>query len=185
LNEQATVRSTVAARLSQDGARLSVDDTASDAALWADITSAQDLTVFAMAWLAIVGRSSPSIIQSALLYGEANRGPFEPVARWSRSTAASDVGKLSRGSAPILAAIAESKQPAIEAVDGSDESRFAGIPLMLGDELHGSVLVEAKITDTASARKLMRHLQWGSAWVEGFLRRSIHTQTSELSAARR
>jgi len=181
LNDQATVRSTTTARLAQEGPRLSVDETASDAALWADVTSAKDMTVFAQAWLAIVGRSSPSIIQSALLYGPANRGPYEPVARWSRSQAASDAGRLSRGSASILAAISESRQPAIEAVDGNEEARFAGIPLMVGDELYGSVLVEAKLADTAAARRLMRHLQWGSAWVEGYLRRSLHIETSELS----
>ncbi len=76
LNDQATVRSTTTARLAQDGPRLSVDETASDAALWADVTSAKDMTVFAQAWLAIVGRSSPSIIQSALLYGPGQSRPL-------------------------------------------------------------------------------------------------------------
>ena len=44
------------ARLSQEGARVGVDETASDAALWADITSTKDMTVFAQAWLAMIRR---------------------------------------------------------------------------------------------------------------------------------
>jgi hypothetical protein len=41
--------------------------------------------------------------------------------------------------------------------------------------LQGVVLAEAVAAGEVSARRLLRHLQWGSAWVEAFLRRQSST----------
>jgi hypothetical protein len=181
--DQATIatRATASTRAFHDDLRLSIEEAASDASLWVEISSAGEISAFARAWLAIVGRSAPSIVQAAVLHGTPNRGPFNPVARWAKVPALNDVDRFSRGVMPILSAILEGRQPAVEATDGTDEPKFAGIPLIVDKDLHGVLLVEAVLTDATSARRLMRHLQWSSAWVEAFLLRSMGAINSDLS----
>jgi len=79
-----------------------------------------------------------------------------------------------------MAAIVESRQPAIDATDGGDEPKYAGIPLIIDEDLHGAVLVEATLADAAAARRLIRHLQWGSAWFDAFVRRSSGAHNSDI-----
>jgi hypothetical protein len=179
LNDQATLRMAASARSSPDVA-VPADEAVGDASLWAELAAAGELPAFARAWLAILGRSAPAMLQAALLYGAANQGKFEPIARWAKTAVDSDPAGFARGGASILAAIIESKQPAIESPDGNSEPKFAGIPVLVGDDLYGAVLVEAALTDAAAARRLVRHLQWGSASLEAFLRRTASQQNSAL-----
>src|SRR5262249_24786699 len=150
LNEQATVRTAAPGRQSRE-AGLTVDEAAGDASLWAELAAAGELSAFARAWLTILGRSAPAMLQAALLYGAANQGKFEPIARWAKTPADSDADGFAHGGASLLAAILESRQHAIESPDGSSEPKFAGVPLVMGDDLHGAVLVEATLPDAAAA----------------------------------
>lgn len=179
LSDQAAVRSD-AARAVQSVGQVAGDEAASDAALWTEVMTARDLAVFARAWLAIVGRSAPAIVQSAFLHGSAADAPLKPIARWAKTPGAVDADRFSHGIAPLLAAITETRQPAIEAVDDGPDTKFAGIPVVIDDTLHAAVLVEAALGDTSAARRLMRHLQWGSAWIETFLRRTSEAHEQSL-----
>ncbi|HVY19716.1 MAG TPA: HlyD family efflux transporter periplasmic adaptor subunit [Bauldia sp.] len=153
-------------------ARVDAEEIGNDAELWREVTSARDPAVFARAWLAIVARSFPAILQGAMLLGEPARGKLDPVARWAKDAAAGRSDLLAAAGAAILRTVIESRRPAIEAPD-ADSPVVAGLPFVLDDTVHGAVLIEAQAGDAIQSRRLLRHLHWGSAWVETFLRRSV------------
>jgi hypothetical protein len=140
-----------------------------DAALWREVAAAKDLESFAPAWLSILGRSSGNIQRACAVFGD-SADRLAPVAFWAKAGHA-PAEAIVKSADPILSAVIQTRQPAVEAVDGTSAPIHAGVPFIFDDVLHGAVLVEAELADSVSSRRLIRHLQWGSAWVEAFFRR--------------
>jgi hypothetical protein len=139
-----------------------------DAALWREVAGTRDLHRFSQAWLTLLARSAGNVLRACALVG-----PIEsatPTAVWARGGLTIEPARFLANSEPILSAVARTQQPAFEQVTGTSPVH-AGIPLLVDDVLQGAVLVEAELADLAASRRLIRHLQWGAAWVEAFLRR--------------
>jgi hypothetical protein len=142
---------------------------ADDAALWRELAAAKDLKSFAPAWLSILARSSGNIQRACALFGDSAER-LTPLALWTK--AGHEPGEaIVKSAGPILSAVVRTRQPAVETMDGTSAPIHAGVPFIFDDLLHGAVLVEAELTDSISSRRLIRHLQWGAAWVEAFFRR--------------
>jgi hypothetical protein len=150
-----------------------------DAALWREVTAAKDLKSFATAWLSILARSSSNIHRACALVGDSTEH-IAPVAVWSKAGHAVPTDVFLKSAGSILSAVLQTRQPAVEAVDGTAAPIHAGIPFIFDDVLRGAVLVEAELADSVSSRRLIRHLQWGSAWVETFFRRVQRTDNDVL-----
>jgi hypothetical protein len=147
------------------------DDSASDVALWRELATAKDSGVFFHAWLSIVAASFPGVTRAEILLKPASGAALTPIGRWPRNADRAAADAFAAGAKPVMDAVVRSRQPAIESADEKTPTIFAGYPLIIDDELHGVALVEASIQQGASARRLIRHLQWASAWVEARLRR--------------
>jgi hypothetical protein len=152
---------------------------ADDASLWREVAAAKDLKSFAPAWLSILARSSSNIHRACALVGDSAEH-LAPVAVWAKAGHAASTDAFIKSANPILSAVLQTRQPAVEAVDGTATPVHAGVPFIFDDVLHGAVLVEAELTDSISSRRLIRHLQWGSAWVEAFFRRAQRTDNDVL-----
>jgi hypothetical protein len=140
-----------------------------DAALWREVASTKDLHRFSQAWLAILARSAGNIQRACALIGTVESRA--PTAVWARGGLTIEADRFLADAEPILSAVVRTQQPAVESANGAGSVVHAGIPLILDETLHGAVLVEAELSDLAASRRLIRHLQWGAAWVEAFLRR--------------
>lgn len=134
---------------------------------WADLSAATDPVVFARAWLAITGRSYPAI-QQGTLYVAGEASALEPIALWSSEAVVPDVERLKRAGEAVLG---EALSARSGTVARQGEDTYAAVPVLLDGEIAGLVLVEARIEAGIPPRRLLRHLQWSSAWVEAFLRR--------------
>ena len=140
-----------------------------DAALWREVASTRDLHRFSQAWLAILARSAGNIQRACALIGAVESRT--PTAVWARGGLTIDANSFLADADSVLSAVVRTRQPAVESTNGTENAVHAGIPLILDETLHGAVLVEAELTDLVASRRLIRHLQWGAAWVEAFLRR--------------
>ncbi len=147
---------------------------ASESEFWSALSSAEDPESFGRSWLTLACRSFEAVVEAALLVGPADRGPFRPVARWSRSPFGRDAETLAEDLGGVLEAAIERRQPAFEGlveVNSGGGEAWVGYPLLIGDSLHGVVLAEAHNLDRPAAKRLVRHLQWSIGWFEAFVRR--------------
>ena len=166
-----------AIRVLRSEERVSDEDASSDALLWRQVANAQELSTFLRAWLSITARSFPGIVRAETKFDGDGAGSFVSVAIWAASTAAPVAADFGPGAERIMAAVLKSRQPAIEALGGRGDKILAAYPLLLDDVLRGLVIVE--MSAGGSARRLIRHLQWSSAWIEAFLRRQLASGTSQ------
>lgn len=177
MSEQAGARAPLAAVSGESSAG---EDYSGDAALWRDLVGAgaADVEAFFNAWLAIVARSFSVIVRAEVWLDTTGAGALQPVARWAVRLGPAEAGELGRDAKPVIEAVLKSRQPAIEAAGTSGAPIFAGFPFLVDSVLHGVVVVESSVVQGASGRRLVRHLQWASAWVEAYLRRrAVDTAT--------
>jgi multidrug resistance efflux pump len=151
-----------------------VDISAADSDIWRILLQSERLSDFARAWITLLSQSAAGVRRSALLLGPADRGPYDVLARYPDmpGSTGDDFASLC---ANVLNVAIEKRRPAIE---GNDETGTRiGYPLLFSGLLHGAVIVEASAGDAASARRIVRHLQWSAAGIEAFLGRDIYRQS--------
>ncbi len=140
----------------------------SDASAWTSLTS-DDPLVFARGWLAVTGRSFPPIRQGTLfLRGADPAAAMEALAVWAAPGRPVDLERLKVLGTDALTAASEQRAPAL-AADG--ETATAAVPVLINGSIAAMALVEAVLEGPTGGRRLMRHLQWSSAWIEAFLHR--------------
>lgn len=142
----------------------------SDASAWAALAS-DDPHVFARGWLAVTGRSFPPIRQGALFLPAPDdaSGGLEVSAVWAATGLPVDLDRLKQLGTGTLEAASAQRAPALAA---EGEAATAAVPIVIDGKISAMALVEAALDGPAAGRRLMRHLQWSSAWVEAFLYRS-------------
>ncbi len=139
-----------------------------DASAWTSLTS-DDPLVFARGWLAVTGRSFPPIRQGTLfLRGADPAAAMEALAVWAAPGRPVDLERLKVLGTDALTAASEQRAPAL-AADG--ETATAAVPVLINGSIAAMALVEAVLEGPTGGRRLMRHLQWSSAWIEAFLHR--------------
>ena len=157
---------------------------ASEAAIWLDLATAKDVESFGRAWLILACRPFDSLRRAALLLGPPDVGPYNPVARWSRRPEPGEIEPFVAALDAVFTAALSRRKPALEGIgdaDGTGQGQvLIGYPLMFADRLHGVVLAEAGALDQAGARRLVRHLQWSSGWIDSFLGRHADERATGL-----
>ena len=163
-----------------------IGSTADESTAWKSLGEAKTLEAFGQAWLTLACRAYVGLRRAALLLDRPGMARFEPIAHWAIDPITEGVHAFVAAMQPLVAVAIERRRPAIEGVAGSEQQTVAdrtlvGFPLIFAGDLHGIVLVEAAPQDTVSARRMIRHIEWSSGWVEAFLRRTIQQQSSTLS----
>jgi RND family efflux transporter MFP subunit len=144
-------------------------------ALWKRFRSARDPQTFLQAWLGLLCRFLDDRATGVVVLGEADVGPFSPVAFWPEEGA--DTGRLSLAAER---AMAERQGVVVDPnADGADGSSVA-YPFIFDEQLHGVVAVSLP-GGKGQLSAVMRQLQWGAGWVELMLRR----QQADQDAAQR
>jgi hypothetical protein len=138
---------------------------------WNTIADSTDAWAFAAAWLPLLSRSFPAIAQSALFLSLQGGKPLECVGRWGSDLLTPERTKVfALGADQILSAVLKDRRGAV-APGSSADLAYAAYPIVLEGSVGGVVVAEATVSDELAARRVLRHLQWGSAWAEAFLRR--------------
>jgi hypothetical protein len=159
-------------------------DTAGDASLWTDLREPASPQAFGRAWLSITARTFPAVRQGTLLLIASPGAPLEPVARWAAQQS-DNAARLSESGANALATAVKEQRAAVEGQTSEAGLVYVGIPIVTDATVRAAVLVEAEVDSPVTTRRLLRHLQWASAWVEVYVRRGeIHQSSATTSRAR-
>jgi hypothetical protein len=156
-----------------------------EASAWKSLGEAKTLEAFGTAWITLVCRTCAGLQQAALLLGRADAGPFDLIAYWLGEGGAEEAKAFVAALQPLISVALKKRRPALDGVsDGSEtqpiDRTLIGFPLIFAGEVHGIVLVGAVPQDTLSARRTIRHIEWSSGWIEAFLRRASHEESSNL-----
>ncbi len=156
--------------------------TADEGAAWKNLGEAKTVEAFGQAWITLVCRTFAGLRRAALLLDHPDHARFEPIAHWATDAATDDIKVFVTTLEPLIAVAIERRRPALEGVADGDqepasERTLLGFPLIFAGDLHGVVLIEAVPQDTLSARRMVRHIEWSSGWVEAFMRRTKPAQT--------
>jgi len=159
--------------------------TADEGAAWKNLGEAKTVEAFGQAWITLVCRTFAGLRRAALLLDHPDHARFEPIAHWATDAATDDIKVFVTTLEPLIAVAIERRRPALEGVADGDqepasERTLLGFPLIFAGDLHGVVLIEAVPQDTLSARRMVRHIEWSSGWVEAFMRRTMQQQSSSL-----
>jgi RND family efflux transporter MFP subunit len=136
-------------------------------ALWKQFSGAADLDGFVRAWLALQCTMISGASAGVLVLGEADAGPFVPVAHWPME--ASPNGEL----AAVAELAIKDRCASAQGNDGGASSKpwHVGYPILLDGRLHGVVGLEIEPGRRDQLHIILRQLQWGVGWVEAALRR--------------
>lgn len=149
------------------------DDASGEAELWHRLADATTSEAYLTAWLALQCRRIRGSLSAAVLLGPADVGPFAPAAVWPAGSAPS-----SSLSATAQSALQERRpcvrrsDPPARGVVAARETFTLAQPLLLSGALHGAVVAEISARPEAELAAALRELAWGSAWLDGLLRRA-------------
>ena len=135
-----------------------------DRALWLQLARATTTEEFARAWLALQCSMLGNVRSAVVVYGEPECGPFRKVASFPDDTApAGALGALCQDSL-------ETGEPKIvEPAARSGDELAVAYPLRVDGRAYG--VVGMQLRPGADSAGVLRHLQWGSAWLDGWVRR--------------
>lgn len=138
-----------------------------DRVLWLQLAEADSPEHFAKAWLTLQCSMLPGVTSAVVVLGEPDTGPFLPVASWPDGTRPDQ--DLAR---TVELALAE-RQPRIHGPsDSADkETSILSYPLIVDGRVYGVVGVAMKSRGNFDAQGTLRQVQWGSAWLDAFIRR--------------
>jgi multidrug resistance efflux pump len=135
-----------------------------DRALWLQLARATTTEDFARAWLALQCSMLGNVRSAVVVYGEPECGPFRKVASFPDGPAPGD--ELSALCQESL----ETGEPRIvEPAARSGEDLAVAYPLRVDGRAYG--VVGMQLRPGADSAAILRHLQWGAAWLDGWVRR--------------
>ncbi len=141
-----------------------------DQALWTQFSNAGSIEEFLNGWLALVARYIDGATAALVVKGEPDTGPFAPVAHWPEETEVT----------PTLTAIADQargkRQPVLTK---SAAGNHIALPLLVDGALYGVVAISVT-RDGSAPGEVIRHLRWGSGWIEVLMRRDQGRSSEKL-----
>ena len=138
-----------------------------DPALWRQFLEAATPEAFYRGWLAIQARLLRGVVGGVVVLGPPERGPFAPAATWPEAWTVP----------PALAETAERAlrerrreviaEPSAQPENGSSPKHFlVAHPVHVAGRLHGVAAFEVHARAEREMPAVLRHLQWGMAWLE-------------------
>ncbi|NNJ92583.1 MAG: HlyD family efflux transporter periplasmic adaptor subunit [Gammaproteobacteria bacterium] len=144
---------------------------------WARLIHATDMHEFTTNWLDIQCRFFSGVIRGAVVIRTMEAATFSPVAIWPEGIEGS----------PQLAAVVDqslkSRQVVVEGVTRKakkSEPVFIAHPVVVDDELYGSVALELEGRSETSVQGVVERLGWGIGWLEVLARRKVFTSKARL-----
>jgi multidrug resistance efflux pump len=133
-----------------------------DQVLWGVLSQERALAPFARAWLALLCRMLPGVVRAVLVLRQDSG--MAPVARWPD-------GDLGSARLSQIAELALKEQRGVVSrprPTGRPEDRTShlALPLTFQDQNQGVVAVEIDSSSDTALRDSMRHMQWGTSWIE-------------------
>jgi multidrug resistance efflux pump len=132
---------------------------------------------FTTNWLDIQCRFFSGVIRGAVVIRTMEAATFSPVAIWPEGIEGS----------PQLAAVVDqslkSRQVVVEGVTRKakkSEPVFIAHPVVVDDELYGSVALELEGRSETSVQGVVERLGWGIGWLEVLARRKVFTSKARL-----
>ena len=153
-----------------------------DQLFWRQFAEATTPREFCQSWLPLQCRMLTGIRCAMVLLGEADSGPYTPVAVWPDAKlsmhhltgAAESALKERRG---LL--IESNSQPTPE--NPSPENFQIAYPIEISGQLHGVVVLGVEQEDKKEVQTAMRQLHWGAAWLEVLIRRSAAVKSDQVT----
>jgi biotin carboxyl carrier protein len=153
-----------------------------DQLFWRQFAEAKTPREFCQSWLPLQCRMLKGIRCAMVLLGEADSGPYTPVAVWPDAKlsmhhltgAAENALKERRG---LL--IETDRLPTPE--NPSPENFQIAYPIEISGQLHGVVVLGVEQEDKKEVQTAMRQLHWGAAWLEVLIRRSEAVKSDQVT----
>jgi hypothetical protein len=150
---------------------------------WGNLAAAATQEAFFREWLQMQCESLAGTLNAVAVLGPPDTGPFAPVAFWPHD----------QGGAPRLAEVAESALAERRAVivalapagvpqQAAPATHGLAFPVEVDGHLHGVVAVELVGRPDGELQSALQRLQWGSAWVEAWVRRRQQQEDEDTRA---
>lgn len=150
-----------------------------DRVLWLQLAEADSPEHFAKAWLTLQCSMLPGVSSAVVVLGEPDTGPFLPVATWPDGTRPDQ--DLAR---TVELALADRQSRVLDSTESADnENSILSYPLIVDGRIYGVVGVAIKSQGQFDGQGMLRQVQWGSAWLDAFIRRR-HAFDAEASGDR-
>ncbi|TNG00393.1 MAG: HlyD family efflux transporter periplasmic adaptor subunit [Gammaproteobacteria bacterium] len=144
---------------------------------WARLTHATDMHEFTSNWLDIQCRLFTGVIRGVVVLHTMDTTPFAPVAIWPEGI---------EGSPQLAAVVDRSLNDRQVVVEGAkrqtrnSEPVFIAHPILVDDELYGSVALEFESRSETTVQGVVERLGWGIGWLEALARRKVFTSKARL-----
>jgi biotin carboxyl carrier protein len=140
-----------------------------DQALWRQLSAAASEEEFCHSWLVLQSRLIGGVRRGLVVLGPAEKGPFVPVAVWPRGV--QDIEGLAAVSERALKerkGVVTQAEPQEGASSGELLLLQVSYPIRALELLYGVVTLEIDPRPQDELQSVMRHLQWGVAWLENW-----------------
>ncbi|MDD2604490.1 MAG: HlyD family efflux transporter periplasmic adaptor subunit [Desulfobacteraceae bacterium] len=149
-----------------------------DYLFWSRFAEAKTPKTFCQSWLPLQCRMLRGVKSAMVLLGDADQGPFSPVAVWpdaklGMSHLTGTAEKSLRERRGVLVGPGQGAAPT--------ETCQIAYPVQVSEKIHGVVVLEAEGCNRPQVQALMRQLNWGAAWLEVMIRRSEAAHAEEAN----
>ncbi len=132
-----------------------------DQALWNRFAESGSVEDFVESWLALLARHLTGATAAVAVLGDADAGPFLPVAWWPEEVS------VGQGLMAATERAIGKRQPILTK---SNTGHDISLPFMMDDQLYGAVTVSLEGEEMPPS-EVIRHLRWSAGWIEVLLRR--------------
>ena len=147
---------------------------------WENFRKADSPTSFCESWLVIQCHLVANVTGALVLLGEADTGPFSPVAAWpSKSTDLQYLQKVSENSL-LEKRVITHKVTSHTQGNSLQDSWHIGYPIIVGNTLHGVIALHLTNLNRKALNGALQNLYWGSSWLELMLIREEESNWSQL-----
>ncbi|NQV45080.1 MAG: HlyD family efflux transporter periplasmic adaptor subunit [Rhodospirillales bacterium] len=135
-----------------------------EGAAWKLLNEAQDRETFAGAWLALQCDWIGGVVRAVVAATGEDGRAMEPIASWPEGKS------ITPGIADAISLAAEEQRGVVRS---GGSGTYIAYPVRIEERLSGVIGLELANTDSATLRQVMRHLQWGVAWLRDKERRRL------------
>jgi RND family efflux transporter MFP subunit len=166
--------------MSGDGKGADLRDLDPERSFWAKFAEATTPKAFCQSWLPLQCRMLKGVRCAMVLLGNADHGPYAPVAVWPDAKLGMNhlAGTAEKALRERRGLLVDGKSEAGgQAI--SPETIQVAYPIEVAQKIHGVVVLEIDQTSRQEVQGLMRQLHWGGAWLEVLIRRTEVVRTEE------
>ena len=147
-----------------------------DYLFWSRFAEARTPRAFCQSWLPLQCRMLAGVKSAMVLLGNADQGPFTPVAVWPDAKM-----HMNHLAGTAERSILERRGLLVDPDKGAGEVCQVAYPIEISEKIHGVVVLEIDSRSRSEVQGLMRKLHWGAAWLEVMIRRAEAQQAEETN----